>query len=200
MAQKFLGPLVGVVAIGLAIYGITNPPSVVIGDDTPGLFGSVGTIEYAKTGENIEKLVPEALVKANRAKVSSDYLAKKDYILVYFTAHWCPPCRKFTPKLVEFYNKHAKSGNFETILVSSDRNENDMFKYMQEAKMPWVAVPFADRRGKLAAAYAKSGIPNLVLIKPDGTVISASYQGNRYLGPNKVLNDFAKILKDEGKS
>ena len=24
---------------------------------------------------------------------------------IYFSAHWCPPCRGFTPKLVEWYGK-----------------------------------------------------------------------------------------------
>lgn len=203
MAQKFLGPLVGIVAIGLAIYGLTNPPTVVIGDDTPGLFGTVGSNlpeDLGASGHNIEDMVPDTLVKANQAQVNSQYLKDKDYILVYFSAHWCPPCRKFTPKLVDFYKNHAKEGNFETIFVSSDRNADAMYKYMQEAHMPWVALPFDQRRGKLSEAYAKSGIPNLVLIKPDGTVISSSYKGNQYVGPYKVLDDFAKILKEKGQS
>ena len=197
-----LGWIIGVVAIGLAVYGLTNPPSLAIGDEQPGLFNiGSGTAEFANgSGKDIEQMVPSYLVKANTAKVDPKYLADKDYILIYFSAHWCPPCRKFTPELVKFYNKHAKSGNFETIFVSSDRNRKDMFGYMKKAKMPWVAVPFKDRRGELAKAYAKSGIPNLVLIKPDGSVVSASYVGGNYVGPYKVLKDFEKILREAGQS
>ena len=137
------------------------------------------------------------LVKANGGKVSSAYLGDKDYILVYFSAHWCPPCRKFTPLLVDFYNKHAKAGNFAVVFVSSDRSEKDMFGYMTGSKMPWTAVPFAQRRGNLARAYAENGIPNLVMIKPDGTVVSTSYVNGQYVGPHKVLADLDKILADK---
>ena len=27
---------------------------------------------------------------------------------IYFSAHWCPPCRGFTPKLVEFFSELEK--------------------------------------------------------------------------------------------
>ena len=26
-------------------------------------------------------------------------------VLLYFSAHWCPPCRKFTPQLVAFFSR-----------------------------------------------------------------------------------------------
>ena len=41
-----------------------------------------------KTGETDEKILQSAPV-----------------IAYYFSAHWCPPCRKFTPVLASLYNK-----------------------------------------------------------------------------------------------
>merc|ERR1719495_1556006 len=39
---------------------------------------------------------------------------------LYFSAHWCPPCRGFTPKLAETYKKLKEQGqNFEIVFVSS---------------------------------------------------------------------------------
>ena len=44
------------------------------------------------------------LIKADGTKKpSSEALAGKDIILIYFSAHWCPPCRGFTPILKDFY-------------------------------------------------------------------------------------------------
>ncbi|KAJ1524214.1 hypothetical protein ONE63_010734 [Megalurothrips usitatus] len=41
---------------------------------------------------------------------------------VYFSAHWCPPCKAFTPQLVATYNAVRERGhNFEVVFVSSDR-------------------------------------------------------------------------------
>ncbi|XP_052128314.1 nucleoredoxin-like [Frankliniella occidentalis] len=42
---------------------------------------------------------------------------------VYFSAHWCPPCKAFTPQLVRTYNAVRERGiSFEVIFVSSDRS------------------------------------------------------------------------------
>jgi len=44
------------------------------------------------------------LTKADGSSHSADAaLAGKDVILIYFSAHWCPPCRGFTPVLKDFY-------------------------------------------------------------------------------------------------
>ena len=46
----------------------------------------------------------QTLVKADGSKVgASDALAGKAIVCLYFSAHWCPPCRAFTPVLKDFY-------------------------------------------------------------------------------------------------
>ena len=31
------------------------------------------------------------------------FFNSQDLVLYYFSAHWCPPCRQFTPMLKDFY-------------------------------------------------------------------------------------------------
>lgn len=118
----------------------------------------------------------------------------KDYYLVYYSAHWCPPCRKFTPKLVELYDKRSKRGNFEVIFVSSDRSADAMEKYMQETDMNWAAVDFEKIKKTNAKRFAGNGIPCLVLLDNKGNVLSDSYINGKYVGPYKVLDDLEKKL------
>jgi len=98
---------------------------------------------------------------------------------LYFSAHWCPPCRGFTPKLVEFYNlmkttaesKGAQS-EFEIIFVSSDQDQEQFEGYY--AEMPWLALPFANRdlKNKLSKNFKVKGIPMFVILDKDGSVIT----------------------------
>ena len=55
----------------------------------------------------------QELLKADGSKVEAEgALQGKDFVCLYFSAHWCPPCRMFTPKLKEFYNVSLESLNF----------------------------------------------------------------------------------------
>lgn len=139
-------------------------------------------------------LIQGSLVDRRGRKVPASELASKDYVLIYFSAHWCPPCRRFTPKLVSFYNRHSKEKSFEVVFVSADRSAGEMREYMKSARMPWLAVPYSSRsvRDRLRRAYAgRGGIPNLVLLDRSGRVLSSTYRGNRYVGPQQVLDEFA---------
>lgn len=67
---------------------------------------------------------------------------------LYFSALWCPPCRGFTPKLVEFYKKVAMKGHkFEIVFVSSDTDEDTFEKYYKD--MPWAALKFDQKESKV---------------------------------------------------
>lgn len=114
---------------------------------------------------------------------------------LYFSAHWCPPCRKFTPELVNFYHKVKKENpEFEVIFVSSDRSQEAQDDYMKTASMPWPAVAFGKGQA-LKEMYSQQGIPRLVLVTSEGKILADSFQGEEYLGPRHVLEEIQKLLK-----
>ncbi|CAM9984403.1 unnamed protein product [Sphacelaria rigidula] len=48
-------------------------------------------------------------------------------LALYFSAHWCPPCRAFTPHLVKTYKaikQRAGGSDVEFIFVSSDKEQS----------------------------------------------------------------------------
>ncbi len=117
---------------------------------------SLGNNFVTKDGEN------------NGASLKSAQL-----IGIYFSAHWCPPCRNFTPVLAEFYEKVNANGKvFEIVFVSSDRNETSFKDYL--STMPWIAISFGSAEIQdLKNKYQVTGIPKLVVLNPDGSIVTA---------------------------
>ncbi|MGZ0706821.1 thioredoxin family protein [Coraliomargarita sp. W4R53] len=140
-----------------------------------------------------KRLVARDSKRVKRARESA--LPQAEYIALYFSAKWCPPCRAFTPKLVDFYNEQRdKNSNFEIIFVSSDRDEESQEAYMLEDQMPWPAVEFDDARDKMVRKYSGTGIPCLVIVDREGKVIADSYVNGKYLGPTRVMNQLSTLL------
>lgn len=127
----------------------------------------------------IHELLGDTLTNQQGDKISTDALQGK-IIGIYFSAHWCPPCRGFTPSLVKFYNELIKQGkSFEIVFVSSDRSEDDMKKYMDDMNMPWLALPFGDKhKQSLSEKFEIRSIPSLILIDAAGNVITKNGRGD----------------------
>jgi len=113
------------------------------------------------------------VVGKNGDSVSLTTLQSKDVVGVYFSAHWCGPCRSFTPKLIELYNKcREQDKSFEVVFASSDNNETEFNEYY--AEMPWCTLSFSERvlEGALSNHFNVDGIPTLVLLKGNGELIT----------------------------
>eukprot|EP00995_Heteronema_vittatum_P009450 NODE_4781_length_553_cov_82.509921_g3494_i0.p1 GENE.NODE_4781_length_553_cov_82.509921_g3494_i0~~NODE_4781_length_553_cov_82.509921_g3494_i0.p1 ORF type:complete len:140 (+),score=28.59 NODE_4781_length_553_cov_82.509921_g3494_i0:43-420(+) len=102
----------------------------------------------------------------------SEVLSGSKKIGFYFSAHWCPPCRGFTPKLSEAYKAiKAAHPEFEIIFVTSDRDEASFKEYF--ASMPFLALPFGDQSiPTLKKQFNITGIPALVIVDGDGNLIT----------------------------
>ena len=113
----------------------------------------------------------EKLIDASGKEHDASELKGK-IVGIYFSAHWCPPCRQFTPKLVAFRDACAKD-DFEVVFVSCDNDEKAMKNYMTETNMKWLAVPFNSQAAKkLMKVHNVSGIPYLVVLDKDGKIVS----------------------------
>ena len=104
------------------------------------------------------------------SSISEDTLRKK-MVGLYFSAHWCGPCRNFTPVLAEKYKSIVEAGHpFEIIFVSSDRSDETAKEYF--ATMPWLMLKYEDREKKsiLSELFNVEGIPTLVLVDEHGLI------------------------------
>jgi len=136
------------------------------------------------------------LTTSDGASADLNRITSKKVVLLYFSAHWCPPCRAFTPRLVSYYNNYGGGNRFEILFVSCDHNEAEMTNYMKIAEMPWVGVTWGCRgRSSIEKRYCGPGIPCLVMLNEQDEVISDSYVGEKYVGPMKVLADLDALLR-----
>ena len=136
------------------------------------------------------KLLGEKLETKDGVVSTAEALKGKKAVAIYFSAHWCPPCRNFTPKLAEAYKGLVAMGkSIEVVFISSDNDERSFELYYGE--QPWLAQPYAKRKLKAALSkkYEVSGIPSLIildgetgeLITKDGRrVVMADVRGDRF--------------------
>jgi nucleoredoxin len=152
--------------------------------------GSADAIAGAAKGNLVR------LQNGNLVSCYEEELAPKQIYGLYFSAHWCGPCRKFTPQLVASYNQIARDHpEFEIIFVSADKSAEAMATYMRQSGMPWPAIEY----NKLATVpalqkYAGKGIPDLVIVDASGKVLADSYVSGKYVGPARVLDDLSAIF------
>lgn len=116
------------------------------------------------------EMIAPYLVKGTDS-VTESILDNKVYGL-YFSAHWCGPCKQFTPKLIEVYNQLKSLGKeFEVIFCSLDNDEEEYKEYY--SSMPWCSLGFqCPVLNKLKEQLGIEGIPALVLFDNENNVIT----------------------------
>jgi len=130
------------------------------------------------------------LIKQDGTTVSgADALASKKRVLVYFSAHWCPPCRMFTPVLKDAYEDELKDKNVEVVFISSDQNAAGAKSYFNESHGDYLMTPHGcPENDELSQICKVSGIPCLAMFGENGELMTTEAR-------NYVANgQFNKII------
>lgn len=141
------------------------------------------------------------LTNKTGSTVSASDLSGK-VVAFYFSAHWCPPCRGFTPALAAFYQEVKKVGPFEIIFVSGDKSEAEGKEYFKNDHGDWLMVDFA-QGSALSDTFRVQGIPSLIVIDaagkpvdPDARTQVAKTAERKWQGVKEVYEEWAKSARD----
>ncbi|NLT72020.1 MAG: redoxin family protein [Verrucomicrobiaceae bacterium] len=141
-------------------------------------------------------MLPAVLHDASGKEVETETLREK-FVGLYFSAHWCPPCRAFTPSLVKFRDEHADK-DFEIVFVSLDNSKRDKRKYIKQMDMKWLSIPGAQSKeaDALAQQFEIRGIPSLIILAPDGSVVTPHGREDVMMSPETALSKWKEKAKN----
>ena len=106
----------------------------------------------------------------------SDYVGKGTYVLVDFWSPWCGPCRREIPNIQTVYEQYKDKGlEVLSLAVWERKPQSHTIETAAELGMDWLHI---NNCGKVPTdIYGVEGIPHLMLIGPDGTILKRGFHG-----------------------
>ncbi len=98
----------------------------------------------------------------------SDYVGKGNYVLVDMWASWCGPCRREIPNLANLHNLYKDKGLTVLGIYVWDKMEN-LTPAIEKEGITWPQI--IDSAETATKLYGVLGIPCIMLIGPDGTIL-----------------------------
>eukprot|EP00486_Rosalina_sp_Unknown_P006390 CAMPEP_0201574984 /NCGR_PEP_ID=MMETSP0190_2-20130828/19864_1 /ASSEMBLY_ACC=CAM_ASM_000263 /TAXON_ID=37353 /ORGANISM="Rosalina sp." /LENGTH=158 /DNA_ID=CAMNT_0048004019 /DNA_START=85 /DNA_END=561 /DNA_ORIENTATION=+ len=154
----------------------------------------------AKQQDGLKELIGEKFlrVKGDAFEVVSydDCIKDKvDLIGLYFSAHWCPPCRGFTPILKKTWDQWKKDGHKIQIIFGTRDQDKKAFESYFKEHGDYLAFDYEEkdkRINKLMEKYGVQGIPTLIILNKNGEVVDKAARGVVHNKEHEAIKQWQK--------
>ena len=141
----------------------------------------------SKTKEGMPYTDIEGTDEEGKPTALSNYVGKGNYVLVDAWSSWCRPCYEEIPNIKYLYDTYKGKGLTVVGVFTWDRASN-LKPAMKKHGVAWPQVVAPEVMQKI---YGIDGIPHILLIAPDGTIVKRGLRGK------DMIKTVEKVLKEK---
>lgn len=142
------------------------------------------------------KFVDFAITNDSTTQRLSDFVGKGKPVLVDFWASWCGPCIRETKVIKQILEEYGPKG-LEVLGVAVWDEPQNSVRAIEQHQLPWSQI--LNAQTVPTDLYGISGIPCILLIAPDGTILSRDKQGDALRADVKAMMEGSLTPETAGK-